>query len=166
MPLNTFSFEPETIESESWIRHTCICTRDTYMDMYTCTCSPFLGSHGSILFNSVSLIGIHTCLMSILFSPWTSFFYLDMSHYFYILALSAFLGVLSPASFVLTEQSIFHLVCSFHLLPFPRHFSFLVFFNTGYFFSQLILLLLTLQLIWKPCGLDFFSLPFHLQTYI
>ena len=101
----------------------------------------------------MSLITNHSCLiMSILFSPWTSFSWLVLNCPFYILALSTFLGVLSLPSFVLTKQSVFHLIC-FPPPTIPKIFLFPCV-NGGYSFSQLILLLLTLQLIWKPGSMN------------
>lgn len=116
----------------------CICAHDAYMDMYTCTCAPFLGALGSVLFNS-NVFNWNSYLSNNDHSLQSlDFFLLSQyeSSFLYFSTLSFFGSAFF--NFICLKQSIFHLICSFHLLPFPRHFSFLVFFNIGYSFPQLI----------------------------
>lgn len=139
----------------------------TYISTYTSHFAPFLESFGTILFNS-NIFNQNTGLSNNQHSLQSlDFFLLTESLFLYFSNLSLFCRILSPPLFVLTKT--IHLLPHLfpHLSLFPRYFSFLVlfFFNGVCSFSQLILPL-TLQIIWKLCGMNFFNLLIlHLQNY-
>lgn len=138
----------------------------TYISTYTSHFAPFLESFGTILFNSnifnqnLSLSNNQHSLQSL------DFFLLTESLFLYFSNLSLFVEYFLHFHLSSRKQSIFYLTCS------PTSYcsqdislSLYFFFNRVCSFSQLILPL-TLQIIWKLCGMNFFNLLIlHLQNY-